>query len=150
METIADRIKKRRLELGLSQDELAKRVGYKDRSSISYIEDGKKELKQSMIVKMAEELKTTPSYLMDGYDVEAIYNQIKSMDAFDRMILINRLNKDFEQKRTLHDMLMEEHSTQINIQEAKKIIDDVLSKEPKKVVKVGMPKIGKNPTPEKA
>ena len=150
METIADRIKKRRLELGLSQDELAKRVGYKDRSSISYIEDGKKELKQSMIVKMAEELKTTPSYLMDGYDVEAIYNQIKSMDAFDRMILINRLNKDFEQKRTLHDMLMEEHSTQINIQEAKKIIDDVLSKEPKKIIKVGMPKIGKNPTPEKA
>ena len=52
--------------------------------------------------------------------------------------------------KIIRAILTEEHSTQINVQEAKKIIDDVLSKEPKKIIKVGMPKIGKNPAPEKA
>ena len=151
METIADRIKKRRLELGLSQDELAKKVGYKDRSSISYIEDGKKELKQSMIIKMAEVLRTTPSYLMDGYDVEAIYNQIQAMDEFDRMILINRLIKENNHRKAMLDVLTEEHKgSYVTIDEVHDIIEKALSKEPKKIIKVGMPKIGKNPTPEKA
>ena len=50
----------------------------------------------------------------------------------------------------LREILTAEHSTEINIEEAKRIIDDTLSKEPKKIIKVGMPKIGKNPTPEKA
>ena len=36
--TVGERIKQRRLELGLSQDELAKKVGYKSRSSINKIE----------------------------------------------------------------------------------------------------------------
>lgn len=50
----------------------------------------------------------------------------------------------------LREILTAEHSTEINIEEAKRIIDDTLSKEPKKIIKVGMPKIGKNPAPEKA
>lgn len=36
--TIGERIKERRIELGLSQDELAKKCGYKSRSSINKIE----------------------------------------------------------------------------------------------------------------
>lgn len=36
--TIGERIKKRRLELGMTQDELAKKLGYKSRSSVNKLE----------------------------------------------------------------------------------------------------------------
>ncbi|MCD7810386.1 MAG: helix-turn-helix domain-containing protein [Ruminococcus sp.] len=46
MNTIGQRIKTRREQLGLSQDELAKRLGYKSRSSINKIELMKHNLTQ--------------------------------------------------------------------------------------------------------
>ena len=58
------RIRKRREELGLSQDELAKKFGYKSRSSINKIEKGENDIPQSKIVAFAEALDTTPEYLM--------------------------------------------------------------------------------------
>ena len=60
------RIRTRRLALGLSQETLAYAVGYKSRTSINKIELGKTDLSQSMIKKIAEALKTTPSYILDG------------------------------------------------------------------------------------
>lgn len=57
-------IKKRRLELKLSQEELANKVGYKDRTSIAKIETGKIDLPQSKIIDFADALGVTPSYLM--------------------------------------------------------------------------------------
>lgn len=67
MSTIANRIRKRREELGLSQDELGKRIGYKSRSSINKIELGHRNLTQSKIKAIADALETTPSYIM-GWD----------------------------------------------------------------------------------
>lgn len=58
------RIRSRREGLGLSQDELAKRVGYKSRSSINKIEMGKNDITQSKIMEIAKALDTTPEYLM--------------------------------------------------------------------------------------
>lgn len=46
---IGDRIKRRREELGLSQEELAKKVGYKSRSSVNKIEIDGRGLPQSKI-----------------------------------------------------------------------------------------------------
>lgn len=57
-------IKARRLALGLSQDELAKKTGYKDRTSISKIEAGKVDLTQSKIEAFANALETTTGELM--------------------------------------------------------------------------------------
>ena len=37
---IGDRIRKKREELGMSQEELAKKIGYRSRSSINKIENG--------------------------------------------------------------------------------------------------------------
>lgn len=62
------RIKKRREELGLSQEELAKRLGYKSRSTINKIELGINDVTQSKIVAMAKALETTPAYLMGWED----------------------------------------------------------------------------------
>lgn len=66
--TIGEKIIKRRIELGMSQDELAKKVGYKDRSSIARIESGKRDIRQSSVMKFAEALNTTPAWLMDISD----------------------------------------------------------------------------------
>ncbi len=52
------------------QDDLAKKVGYKSRSSINKIELDLYSLKQSKIKAIADALETTPSYIM-GWDEEA-------------------------------------------------------------------------------
>ena len=61
---IYKRIRARREELGISQEELAKRLGYKSRSSINKIEKGENDIPQSKIVAFAQALQTTPERLM--------------------------------------------------------------------------------------
>lgn len=70
MEKIYENIRKRRLELGMTQLELARLAGYENRSSIARIERGDHDLPQSKIVEIANALKTTPSYLMGWEDEE--------------------------------------------------------------------------------
>ena len=63
-------IKKLRLQMQWSQDELAKRAGYTDRSSIAKIEKGQVDLPQSKILLFADIFRVTPGELMgnDGID----------------------------------------------------------------------------------
>ena len=70
MDILFKNIRDRRLQLGMSQAELAKKVGYSDRSAIAHIEAGKKNLTHSRIISFAEALDTTPERLM-GWDEEA-------------------------------------------------------------------------------
>ena len=65
-----ENIKELRNSLGLSQEELAKKVGYKDRTSIAKIEAGKVDLSQSKIYEFAKALNTTPSDLMGWEEPE--------------------------------------------------------------------------------
>ena len=65
--TLGDRIRSRREELRMSQEELATRLGYKSRSTIAKIESGENDLTQSKIVAFAEALSTTARWLLD-YD----------------------------------------------------------------------------------
>lgn len=65
--TVGQRIKHRREELGLTQEELAKKVGYASRSSINKIELSR-ELPSKKIALMADALDTTPSFLMGWTD----------------------------------------------------------------------------------
>lgn len=65
--TIGDRIRERREELRMTQSELAEYMGYKSRSSINKIEKGTNDIPQSKVVRFAEALDTTVSYLM-GWD----------------------------------------------------------------------------------
>ena len=64
MSTIGSRIRNRREELGLSQTELGKKLGYKSRSSINKIELDQRNLTQSKIKAIADALDTTPAYIM--------------------------------------------------------------------------------------
>lgn len=62
------RIKKRRLELHMSQEDLAKRSGYTSRSSINKIELGFVDVPQSKIVTIANALDVSPTYLVGWGD----------------------------------------------------------------------------------
>ena len=67
---IGDRIKHRRIELGMSQDELARRLGYRSRSSINKIEKDASGLPQTKIAAIASVLQTTPSYIMGWEEMQ--------------------------------------------------------------------------------
>lgn len=61
---IGSRIRKRREALGLSQEELAHKMGYRSRSTINKIESEINDVTQSKVELFARALDTTPAYLM--------------------------------------------------------------------------------------
>jgi transcriptional regulator with XRE-family HTH domain len=87
MITIGDRIRYRRIAMGMTQDELAKKLGYKSRASINKIEMGHTDITQSRIALFADVLDTTPSYLM-GWDDE------EDADDEDRLLGLFRTMND--------------------------------------------------------
>lgn len=66
--TVGDRIRARRTELGMTQEELAKKAGYKSRSSINKIELSRT-LSNSKVEKMSKLLECSIPYLM-GWNEE--------------------------------------------------------------------------------
>ena len=64
--TIYDRIKTERIKLGLSQSELAQKVGYHGKSAISKVERGERDISESMLMKYAQALNVSPQYLLLG------------------------------------------------------------------------------------
>lgn len=68
--TTGEKIKQRRLELGWSLRELAKRMGYANQSTISRIEKGEIDIPQSKVVKFAKVMGTTVAFLMDWEEVQ--------------------------------------------------------------------------------
>jgi transcriptional regulator with XRE-family HTH domain len=67
---IGEKILKRRTELGLTQEELADRMGYKSKSSINKIELGLNDIPQSKVVKFSEVLDCSIAYLMDWEQIQ--------------------------------------------------------------------------------
>lgn len=61
---MGERIKSRRKQIGLSQIELAQKVGYTSKSTISLIENGKRDISSAQLKKIATALDTTVDYLM--------------------------------------------------------------------------------------
>ena len=68
-------IKHRRKELGMTQTDLAKKLGYTDKSMISKIENGSIDLPQSKIISFAEVLNISPSDLM-GWEEPSPANKL--------------------------------------------------------------------------
>lgn len=59
-----ENIKKRRLALHMTQEQLADKMGYSDKGMISRIEKGQIDISHSKIIAFAEALRTTPGELM--------------------------------------------------------------------------------------
>ena len=87
---IGQRIKARREELGMSQDELAKKVGYTSRSSVAKVETNANGMVQSKLIAFAKALNTTPAYLMGWTEEE----ESKKNDTITDIIL--QLRSDSE------------------------------------------------------
>lgn len=67
MSTVGENILLMRKQLGWTQEDLARKMGYKSKSTINKIEMGINDIPQSKIAKFAEVLGTTPAHLM-GWD----------------------------------------------------------------------------------
>ena len=65
--TIGDRVKLLRQKKKMTQLELAEKLGYKSKSSVAHIENGR-DIPRSMVVTLADILETTPAYLMGWED----------------------------------------------------------------------------------
>ena len=64
---LAEKVRKRRNELGWSQEELALKMGYKSRVSVNKIECGRP-VSQKIIYRLSQALGVTPGYLMGWED----------------------------------------------------------------------------------
>lgn len=64
MPTIGEKIKARRLELKMTQRDLAARLGYADHTTVTRVEAGKVDLPQSRVAQFAKALGTTPGHLL--------------------------------------------------------------------------------------
>ena len=65
----------------MSQDDLARAMGYKDRSMITKIESGKVDISQKKILAFARALDTTPGYLM-GWEEEPKHPREVNLQLF--------------------------------------------------------------------
>ncbi len=99
MNTIGNRIRSRRLELSMSQDELAQKLCYTNKSSISRIESGKYDIPQSKVVEFANALNTTVSYLM-GWEDNPRLVELSKETAYKAQLdrIIDKLSNDAKQK----------------------------------------------------
>ena len=100
MEEIYKNIKKRRLELGVTQSELARLAGYENRSSIARIERGDHDLPQSKIIDIARALKTTPSFLM-GWEDE----KVASLTAMQEDAMMKFLTLSYEHQLVVSSII---------------------------------------------
>lgn len=107
--TVGERIQRKREELGMSQTELAKLMGYASKSAVSRAENSGDDIGANRIVKFAEALRTTPSYLMGWEEQEIEYQGPGDFDIeYDAtiqevIVLYSRLNP--KQKATVLEML---------------------------------------------
>ena len=64
MSVLSSRIRQRREELGMSQEELASRMGYRSKSSITKIEKGINDIPQNKLEDFADALETSTAWLL--------------------------------------------------------------------------------------
>ena len=104
---IGERIKKRRIELGLSQEELAKRMGNSSRASVSTVETGKEDLTTTRIQKFAKALGVDPSYIMGWEEEKVPPRKIPVLGRVAAGIPINMVEEVIDEEEIPGDMIGE-------------------------------------------
>lgn len=86
--TIYQRIKDLRESKGMSQQELAEKVGFKTASAVNKIELGLRDINQSKIKAFAEALGTTSCYLLDGKELSKDFVSSFVLTEREKMLII--------------------------------------------------------------
>lgn len=115
--SIGKMIKKRREELGYTQEQLAEKMGYKSKSTINKIEAGINDITQSKITAFAKALKTTPSYLMGWKDEDA--SSDKKNDPLSNLTK----NEKFEYDKFMEDAIYFFNDETVSDEDKKKLLD---------------------------
>ena len=102
-------LKRLRTERGMSQDELAKKLGYKGRSAINKIETGVNDMPREMVVRCAEALNVSPMELF-------FYEQLPEIEDIHFPT----------QKEMLKDMLWKDSPMRAILDEAKNLPENKL------------------------
>lgn len=101
---IYNNIRERRKQLGLTQQELATKVGYTDRSTIAKIEAGKIDIPQSTIVALAKALECSPGDLMGIPKEQMDFDIPNIIKAVDDLGYARRLTAYVEAYAKLNDL----------------------------------------------
>ena len=89
--SIGQRIKSRREELGMSQEDLAHKIGYKSKSSINKIELDIQQLRQSKIKQIADAKKNDEP--KEKHDVTDLIKNQYGSDVYELVQLYSKLNE---------------------------------------------------------
>lgn len=117
--TVAERIRNTRRNLGWSQDELASRLGYKDKTSVSKIENSGDNITMKKIDKISSALGVTPEYLM-GWEKEEQFERMRKYASH----FSKALDRKTEEAVILYDLYQNASP------EARKAVEVLLKFEP--------------------
>lgn len=78
-------LKQLRISKGMSQDELAEKLGYKSRSIITRIENGTARLSQKLIMDYAEIFDVSPMDILEAEEKQMKREQLLLLMEFDKM-----------------------------------------------------------------
>lgn len=107
MSDIGKRIRAKREELHMTQEELAKLLGYKNKTTITKIENGTNDIVQSKVVEFAKALNTTIPYLMGWEnDAETSDDWQPQLTKKDERDIANMLEQTLSELENSQDALM--------------------------------------------
>ena len=108
--TVGERIKQRRIELGLSQEDLAKRMGYSGKSSVCKAETSEDNITTTKVSKFAKALNCSEKYLM-GWEEQDLgiksgeLSAIVALDAELQDMIEKYLKLSDEKKASIRNMI---------------------------------------------
>ncbi len=114
--TVGERIRQRRIELGLTQEELGKRLGY-GKSAVCRVEKEGNNITTDRISKFAKALECSPSYLM-GWTANPNQQQLNLYDAIGN----KELADDLREKQFKDRFDLEVSAYQMNLSKEEMII----------------------------
>ncbi len=109
MADIGKRIREKRESLGITQEELAVKLGYRNKSTIAKIENGTNDIVQSKVVEFANALNTSTSYLM-GWKEESQTQSQPQINQSEQTLLYKYRLLDDKGKHTIDTILEMEYN----------------------------------------
>lgn len=92
---IGEKIRAKRLELGLTQQELANKIGDKSKSTINKIELNKHDVSQTKLVKIADALGVSPVYFIQDDPVFIEMQTVERLRSYaDKISKLNDKNRE--------------------------------------------------------